>query len=767
MRPNLTRQGRGRLPNFFTGFQALTVDNRHYSYMKLRNGSFKDYVPNHYPLGYMLVAYGRQKYGDDIWKNITNNAVRFKPLIYPWQGAVKKYTGTSYRQFVRDAFTYYQQQWKAEEKLAVDWITRVQNNNVINYQYPYRADNNTVIVLKNSYRKIPAFYKVAENGMEQRIAVQSITNDDYFSYNNNSIIYAAYQPHLRWGYRQYSIIRIVNTTTGKEHKITTQTRYFSPDIAHDGNKIAAVALLPNQQSTLDILSRAGKKILSFSNDSNEVYSYPKFSNDDQSIFVIIRMPTGQMSLQQFDLQTKNKTVILPFANRILGFPSVQGDTLLYSITGNESDEVHAYILSQRKEYKLADYPTGLYGAALMPDGKLISTTQTADGYRLGAWNAIRQPIIANALLTNLYVKVPAVQDTDSTITNISPATYPTSAYRKLTNPFNFHSWQPDYSDPLFTFTIYGENILSTVQTQLYYEYNTVEKYHEVGANMIYGGWYVQPFINLSETFDRKANYNDTTLTTWNEFNAGAGLRLPLDLSGGKQYRSLTATASFNVRGIQFTGASREHNTNEQYNIIETSLYYAGQTQQALQHIYPHWAQTVLAQYRTLAESKKAYQLLLSGNLYLPGILHSHSVVVNAAFQTSDTLSNYRFSSSFPFSRGYDLIQARVYPNMYKLGINYHFPLIYPDWGFGNIVYFRRIRANLFFDYTQLRTNNPQAYQPSSFEFRSTGAELYFDTRWWNEQNITVGIRYSHLLDTKYISQQPNQWTFILPASIFQ
>ncbi|TKK67411.1 hypothetical protein FC093_14010 [Ilyomonas limi] len=762
----LTKQGRGTLPYFYNGYKALYMDGKQYTFMKLRNGSFKDFVPDHYPLGYMLVAYGREKYGMDIWKKITEDAVRFKPLIYPWQGAVKRHTGIMYRRFVRDAFTYYRQQWKTEKTPAVDWVSKLQKNNVINYQYPYKTDDGAVMVLKNSYKTVPAFYKIYTDGREQKIAAQSITNDDYFSFNHNTIIYAAYQPDMRWGYRQYSVIKTVNVATGKEQKITTRTRYFSPDIAHDGSKIAAVALLPNQQSTLDILDKNGDKLFAFTNDSNYVYSYPKFAQDDRSIFVMLRKPTGEMSLQQLDIETKDKRTILPFANRMLGFPSVQGDTLLYSITGNARDEVHAYIVSQQRAYKLAGYPTGLYGAALMQDGKIISTTQTADGKRLGAWQAAWQPVTKNNTLTRLYVPLPAIPTADSTITNVEPAQYPTSGYHKWSNPFNLHSWQPDYADPLFTFTIYGENILSTVQTRLYYQYNTVEKYHQAGTDFLYGGWYVEPFINFSETFNRKAYSDSNILQTWNEWNAGTGLRLPLNLSGGRQNRYITTAASYNVRGIQFTGAAKEKWTNGYYNIIQTSLNYIGQRQQAVQHIFPRWAQTFSAQYRTLAESKKAYQLLLSGALYLPGILKAHSLVLNAAYQTSDTLSNYRFSSSFPFSRGYNFIQDRVYPNMYKLGVNYHFPLCYPDWGFGNIVYFRRIRANVFFDYTQLRTNNAKRYRPS-FNFKTAGAELYVDTRWWNEQSITIGIRYSRLLDTKYIAQSPNQWTLILPDSIFE
>jgi len=43
----LSEQGRGRLPLFLNGYKGLYLQNRQYSYMKLRNGSFKDYVPDH------------------------------------------------------------------------------------------------------------------------------------------------------------------------------------------------------------------------------------------------------------------------------------------------------------------------------------------------------------------------------------------------------------------------------------------------------------------------------------------------------------------------------------------------------------------------------------------------------------------------------------------------------------------------------------------------------------------------------------------------
>src|SRR5476651_1436397 len=64
----VSKQGRGRIPFFFNGYRALWAAGKDYSYMKLRNGSYLDYTPDHYPLGYMLVSYGREKYGNDFWK---------------------------------------------------------------------------------------------------------------------------------------------------------------------------------------------------------------------------------------------------------------------------------------------------------------------------------------------------------------------------------------------------------------------------------------------------------------------------------------------------------------------------------------------------------------------------------------------------------------------------------------------------------------------------------------------------------------------------
>src|SRR5579862_852909 len=106
----VSQQGRGRLPLFLAGFESLWVSEKNYSWMKLRNGSYRDYTPNWYPLGYMMIAYGREKYGADFWNRVSREAAAFKGLFFPLQKAIKRNAGISFEEFHDSALTFFQKQ---------------------------------------------------------------------------------------------------------------------------------------------------------------------------------------------------------------------------------------------------------------------------------------------------------------------------------------------------------------------------------------------------------------------------------------------------------------------------------------------------------------------------------------------------------------------------------------------------------------------------------------------------------------------------------
>jgi hypothetical protein len=149
-------------------------------------------------------------------------------------------------------------------------------------------------------------------------------------------------------------------------------------------------------------------------------------------------------------------------------------------------------------------------------------------------------------------------------------------------------------------------------------------------------------------------------------------------------------------------------------------------------------------------------------LYFPGFAKTNSIVLNGAFLRKDSLNQINFSSGFPFSRGY---QAVNFYQMYKWGINYHLPIACPDWGFANIFYLLRVRDNLFYDDTEVNDFHTNRNNFSA-SFRSIGTEINFDTKWWNEVNVSFGIRYSRLLDKDlYGAKGSNRWEIIVPVNI--
>ncbi|MCW3079586.1 hypothetical protein [Segetibacter sp.] len=767
----LTRQGRGRLPYFFKGYESLFKQDKRYSYMKLRNGSLTDYVPDHYQLGYLLVAYGREKYGADFWKKVSHDAAGFKPLIYPWQGAVKKYARVSYKKFVADAFAFYHNMWFLSKGKTVNYITPANNNYVSDYKYPYLSFEGSLIVLKRSYRRIPAFYRILQSGKEQKIGVRDIANDDYFSFNTGNIVYASYRADKRWGYREFSDIKALNIKTGKTQRITTNGRFFSPDISHDGQKVVAVEMRTNQISNLVALNLKGETLFRSKAARGTVYTYPKFCSNDSFVYTPVRKEDGKMALVKVELSTGKETSLIPFSERIFGLPTVQGDTIFFTSSYRSSDEIWAFVESSHKTFRVAVHPTGLYqGVYDAANKRLVASNFTADGYRLASifqadllWYPLENKEDA---LPDIYTVQALQQEKYTTLENITTRNFPVKKYGKAFNLFNFHSWRPEYSDPEFSLMLLGQNVLNTLQTGMYYTYNRNESSHKAGVNAIYGGWFIQPLVGASQTWNRSISLNRTSnvvsdsIANYSEFNVNAGLRLPLNFSSGKQYRNLTATATINSQSIRGTGIYKNFVRSQTSNYWQGRLQYSGQIQKAPQQIYPRWAQNLLLQYRSTVNRITANQFLANGSLFLPGFHINHNVVFTGAYQRRDTLGQYPFSNNFPFSRGYSGVD---FPRMFRIGANYHFPLFYPDWGVGNMVYFKRLRANAFYDYTRiksLRTGN-------KFSLNSVGGELFFDTKWWNQQDVSFGIRYSRLLDYNTLGlQQPNKWEIILPVGLF-
>ncbi|MBK0378986.1 TolB family protein [Mucilaginibacter segetis] len=764
----VSNQGRGRLPLFLTGYRALWMADKQYSWMKLRNGSYADYIPNHYPLGYMLVAYGRERYGNMFWKNVTHDAAAYKGGFYPFQTAIKKYAGISYKDFRNDALKYFKQQFALDSSLIQENSSN--KHFTADREFPAYVNDSTLVYLKSTYDHVPEFV-IKTAGKERKLAVQDITIDNYFSYHNGKIVYAAYRPDIRWGYRNYNELVVIDIKTGQEKRITRKTKYFSPSFSDDSKSIVAVQLSPTGKCELHVLNTIdGELIKAIPNKQQLFFTCPKFYKGGK-IVSAVRNKKGQMTIATVDAAGK-VNYLLPFTYEPIGFLLVDGDAIYFTKTSGKNDRLYVLSVSLNKVFELKNTPKngsiGFYQPAISTN-KLSWVGFTANGYQINEFDRkllqfVPVDISKDNQLDDLGVSALTTDSSANLLASVERTPLTVKKYSKVHGLFNFHSIIPDINDPNFSIALEGENILNTFQSRLSLNYNRDEEYKRIGYSAIYGALFPYLSAGVDYTLDRKGFYKGNSIY-YNETDLHAGFTVPLNLTAGKYITSVSAGSAVYYSQSTFQQAYRNLFADKHYTYVNNSISFNNQTQQAKQQINPRFAQSISINYKTAIAGLNASQFLVSGAFYFPGIGINHSLVISAAHQQKGQNNAIGFSNDFPFSKAYT---AQNLDNMNKIGASYHFPIAYPDAGFGNLIYLLRLRGYLYYDYTHATANNFFA-DGSNFKrnFRSMGAALFFDTKFFNQSSVSFGIRYSYLLDPDYFGGSGrNRIELVLPVSIF-
>jgi hypothetical protein len=763
-----TKQGRGRLPLFLNAYPSLWQAGKNYSWMKLRNGSLKDYVPNHYYLGYLLVNYGREKYGADFWTKVTHDASAYKSLFYPFQGAIKKYAGVDYKTFREQALESYK---KSTERIVLKrdaparqvggFVFPVKKNFVTSYYFPYNISSDSLLYLKTSMRSRPAFYIKDVSG-EHKLKNRDISIDEQFSYRNGKIVYSAYETNPRWGWVDYSVIRILDVQTGQKRTLTHKTKYFTPDISADGSKVAAVQVAVDGKSELHILDGGtGLIIKSIHSSEISLFTDPKFI-DENSLVTAVRLNDGKMALAIAEISTGNTMRLTAPSYNVVGYPCVNNGIIYFTASYSGNDDVFALRMSDKKIFKISNGPLGNYFVNAA-NGKITWSSFTAEGYQLKQMDEkdIVWTETTMASDQGLVEKFPVSHEKelgDILSGQVLQRNFPVKKYKKGTGLLNFHSWRPYYEDPIFTYSIYGENILNTLQTELYYLYNQNDKTNAVGLNAVYGAAF--PYLNLGTqyTFDLQT-VTGNKIRHRDQLDSRIGLNIPLNMTSGQAYKNFNIGSFYVLRNEFNKGFFKDSIGNTSFSYLQHFISWSQRVQQAVQHIYPHAGYALSLTHRHAITKYEGYQFIGNATVYAPGLLSSHNTIFTGSFQQRDTLGQISFSNRFSYSRGYT---GRYFSRMWRLSANYHFPLMYPDWGFGNILYLQRIRANAFYDFTKVYSRNKLATANQG----SVGGEIFIDTKWWNQYLLTFGFRVSRLLDQdQFDGFKGMVYEFVLPVNI--
>jgi len=733
----LTKQGRGKLSRFMNSFPVLWAAGKKYNWLKIRNGSYKDWVPNHYELGYLIVNYGYQQFGDQFWGKVIQDAVSYRSLLYPFQAAIKKHTGLSHQTFIKQSLQYYRDSASVHSIAAGTPWFKANKRFVDHRQFPYGVGQDSLLYIRSTNRHRPGFY-LFDGEKEHRLRTQDIALDPQFSYRAGKIVYAAFERDPRRGWITFSSLRLFDLPSRTQVDLTNHSRYFSPDISAAGMVVAVQVQEEGTTSLHWLETPSGKLLHTYQSPAGYFLTDPKFIGED-SVITAARQADGTMALL---LITKDREEVLtPFLPFSIGFPQYHQGAVYFTGGFAANDNLYQYKFSTKKLYRLIDKGLGKYQVHVAHD-RLYWSEQQAEGYQLRSIliDSIQAVEFDLSSVATLQSQKVAFQQSTDKWTNFSnkASLYPAQPYKKSTQLINFHSWRPAYEDPLFSLTLYGENALNTMQTEVRYQYNESERTHGLGTALSYGNWFLQANGGVDYTFRRQFTSRGVT-RTWDQFDARVGWVLPLTDTRGRYFRQLNLSSHYVLRTDFFKGFDRDTFGVRSIQHFVHGLSGTFQTNTAIQHIFPRLGLTYATAFRHSISAIPGIQFNGQVKIYLPGLLQHHHLVAGLYWQERDTMSRLAFGNRFPYSRGY---VGRYFSRMWRTSLDYHFPIWHPDWGLANLAYLSRIRTAFFYDYTRVYSTNKQVSVPQ----RSIGAEFYFDTKWWNQHPVNFGFRLSRLLD---------------------
>ena len=744
--------GRALQPQFTLEYRAMgDIANKYRNSDKIFCGSYRDFIPDHYQLGYQMVAQGNALAGSIM----ANDMAAYGPR-HPWtfisEGwRMKHLFGFSTKALFNSTFTNLYNYWQSLPQVANSSqpLPTPEIKSYTIYSNPLWIDGKIVAQKKSLDRAEQLILLNPETGNEQRLCYTgSIATRPAYDKINNRLWWTEYRRSAMFDQKVRSTLCYLDMDKKRprtKNMHGNNILYPTPD---DAGGLAWIEYQSNgTYSFHHQLCDGTQKSLSLP-FGQEIHSLA-WDNATQHHFCIITSDEG-MWIARID-QEYNLTPLTQPAYITLSKLKAENGKLYFGSIASGKDEVHCFDLEQGKEYQISESTYGSFDPAPAGD-KVLMTTYSAMGYHPATQQmdkVIRQveysPLPLNVVnpprenwgiinLDTVSIDVPEQE--------LYSSADKTRRYRKAFTLFNFHSWAPLSYDPFSLSesssininagaTVMTQNLLSSMQGFFSYGYSGKSGHIFKGALHYYG---LGPIISLNATYGGRQNIYP--LYTYNPddrkfefpepparkkfYSVGVNLTIPLLFQRGYHTRQLVASTGWeysnglvaNSGKLQFDeGISNIAiiGYKQGLHLTQFNLSYQDYVRLAHRDFAPRWGFVASASYATNPANGNFSDLaVLYTKFYTPGFLPHNSFSLALAYQNSfggfhndNVVSTLNFKSTKLLPRGFDSTQISN-RNYMALSLNYQFPVWYPDGGWNGIFYVKRMRLNVGYDMAQFQ-----------------------------------------------------------------
>ena len=748
----MTKSGRGRDPAFEMELRAQILEKGAFHYDKAAFGSYKDFVPNHYKLGYFLVAGARKKYGYSVW-NKTLNFVANKPyLLSAFSKGLKKYTGVSKTGLYRSIIDDLETEWEIQKSLtSVELSDRINNpkKDFSNYINAHFIDNDNIIVEKTGISDIDRFVKINTNGDEEIVFTPGWYFHGSMSYANDLLVWAEIQQDPRWGHRSWSIINSYNIKTKKLKQLSNKSKYFSPAISPDGSTIAVIELDIVNKCRIVFIDYHSGQINNIIEIPDDLFIMtPSWNTNNKNLVVLIQNKNGK-SLAVIDLETEKISYHTDFQYTEISNPRIYDNNIVFTGAWSGIDNIYSLNINTGDINLIGSTVFGAEHPAISPDdSKIVFSTYSSLGYDLNQSNlknVSKTPLNMLVNNSNKIYESSVLQEKyqfSKEVVNVS--NYKPVKYSRLKNLFNIHSWAPlgiNMNNTTLNpgVSLFSQNVLGTMTAGTGYAYNIIEGTGNYFANITYLGLYPQISIDFG-TGNRKINHLDNNGNMlelrWKENNISVKISQPLNFTKGKYSRGIRPSINLNFKDLEYIKDTPDNWSFGKIKSIEYSFLVYNNMKKSKRDLYPKWGQIVSLAFKNTPFNRNLSGSIMSaeGALFLPGLFKHHGLRIYIGYQDKIT-EDYAFIDNIPYPRS---VYGETNNKLLSIRSDYKFPLIYPDFSFSGISYIKRIKMGIFNDLAYA------LYQGEEFTYWSTGIEITSDLHLFRfKAPFDLGFRLSY------------------------
>jgi len=731
-----TGSGRGRSASFQKQLRSMLVEKGNvYSYDKSVNGSFRDYVPDHYQYGYQMMAYSYLKYDRPLWQHVLKTTGNAPFLINPVNFSLNRNASLSKKRLFRETFDTLRTLWERDDSLSSAEIYEVLNptkgRHFINYHSPVLIGYDSIAAIRTTLSEPPSIVLIRPSEKkEKRIHIPGDCYPWFISYGKGKLCWIETHSDPRWENRQWTVIKVMEVKNRRVRQMSFRTRYMAASISPDGNFIAATENTVDNSNRLVIIDAwNGDMLESVPSPGNAGLQRPQWSDKGEKVSVIYLTDKGEGIMAYIPSEKRWQKFLDPSFDDLQS-SFLRNDSLFFVSSHSGTDNVYL----RSPDGSVMPLTSSRFGAGDLNinDNLLIFSDYTSSG------NNICCSTIPSSIQDALPVQNKSSYFADrimqeSAIPAISKEyEYTPERYRKWQHLFRFHSWMPFYADieeiqddPSSVrpgFTLMTQNNLSTLVSTFGYEYS--DNRHKLHSRIKWMGWY--PVFESSIDYGDYPYIEKFGVSVDNPPNLINGLKitntvsLPLIFRGGQftKYLYLSASSSYSNNNIYLKNR-QEYDPGQ--NQLTGRFYFSNYRRSAIRDIYPEWAQVFDISYSYYPFDKEIFGDIASVKtaFYFPGLLKNNILRIRLEAEKQDP-ELFILNSRVSFSRSYKNI---ISPDLRFASADYFMPLLYPDLNLPGLIYITRIRSDLYFDYTSANTyyviSNTNSGRRSDF-FNLTG-----------------------------------------------